>query len=89
MSMHCTVWRSGKKTGAYLYLAEKQAWEDLPVELQQLLGKCEQVMQLDLNQRNRLASENIDTVKANLQSQGFYLQMPPQGATKVIEYGSR
>lgn len=87
--MNCSVWRSNKKSGAYLYLAESHDWQDLPSELRHLLGACEQVMVLNLAERNKLATEDISTVKNNLQEQGYHLQMPPRNAAGVIHYGSR
>ena len=75
--MLCTVWRSRKKTGAYVYLPEGSEPQDLPEELKVLLGVCEQAMSLDLAERSELASENIDTVRQNLKQQGYHLQLPP------------
>ena len=85
--MICVVYRSERKTGAYLYLAREKTLADVPQELLQLLGECTQVLQLNLAKRNKLASENIELVKENLQSQGYHLQMPPKTHTQVISYG--
>lgn len=85
--MICFVYRSEKKQGAYLYIARGHSLDDVPDELMVTLGKCIQVMQLNLAKRNKLASQNINTVKENLQSQGYHLQMPPKITTDVINYG--
>lgn len=87
--MICFVYRSKKKQGAYLYLSRDKTLEDMPEELRSLLGECIQVMQLNLAKRDKLASQDINTVKENLSTQGYHLQMPPKDVTKVIEYGSR
>ncbi|WP_223788638.1 YcgL domain-containing protein [Marinicella meishanensis] len=87
--MNCTVWRSDKKAGVYLYLADTHDWEAVPAALQQLLGGCQQVMQLNLDERDKLATEDIHTVKTNLAEQGYHLQMPPRNHAGVIHYGSR
>jgi len=72
-----------------LYLAEAHEWNDIPAELRQLLGDCEVVMQLNLKQRDRLASEDIQVVRDNLACQGYHLQMPPRNSTGVIDYNNR
>ena len=84
--MLCTVYRSNKKTGVYVYLARETQWDDLPADLLAMLGSCEVAMQLNLNKRNKLASENIQTVKNNLREQGYHLQLPPKLTTSVVDY---
>ncbi len=84
--MICEVFKSDKKPGAYLYLAQEKTLEEIPEELQKILGQCTQVMQLNLAQRDRLASEDIESVKKNLIEQGYHLQMPPK-ITGVLNYG--
>ncbi len=86
--MICFVYRSEKKQGAYLYLSRDKTLDDVPEELQGLLGRCIQVMQLNLAKREKLASEDIKLVKENLVSQGYHLQMPPKDTTGVINYGA-
>ncbi len=86
--MLCQVYRSEKKQGAYLYLAHGKTLEDIPEELNALLGHCVPVMQLNLAKRDKLASQDIELVKQNLADQGYHLQMPPKSAVQVIDYGS-
>ena len=85
--MLCTVYRSNKKAGVYVYLAKDTAWDDLPEELAKSLGDCVVAMHLDLSKRNKLASEDIAVVRDNLLSQGYHLQLPPKMHTQVIHYG--
>jgi len=84
--MICTIHRSEKKQGAYLYLAHKKTLEDIPEELRQVLGTCIQVMHVNLAKRDKLASQDIDLVKQNLLDQGYHLQIPPKITTGVINY---
>ncbi len=86
--MICLVYRSEKKQGAYVYLAHKKSLSDLPQELLQLLGDCVQVMQLNLSERDKLASEDIAKVRDNLETKGYHLQMPPKVTTGVVNYGA-
>lgn len=86
--MNCSVYRSEKKQGAYLYLAQGKSFEDVPEELVKILGHCIEVMQLDLAQRDQLATEDIKVVIANLKEQGYHLQMPPKATVQVVNYGA-
>jgi len=51
------------------------------------LGECIQVMQLNIAKRDKLATEDINTVKDNLITQGYHLQMPPKDMVNVTSYG--
>lgn len=86
--MICTIHRSEKKQGTYLYLAPEKSLEDIPEELQKVLGKCVQVMELNLDKRDKLASQDIEKVKQNLKDQGYHLQIPPKISTTVVNYGA-
>ena len=85
--MICYIFKSERKQGAYLYLAENKSLGDVPDELQTALGSCVKVMQLDLNKIKKLASQDIETVKENLNDQGYHLQMPPKNQVGIINYG--
>jgi uncharacterized protein YcgL (UPF0745 family) len=76
--MSCRIYRSDRLAYTYLYLAEGKELADLPEALHESFGSAEFVMELDLAQRTRLAQANIEIVKASLQAQGFYLQLPPE-----------
>ncbi len=84
--MKCTVYRSNKKLGAYVYCTEAVTPDKLPDELKTLLGACESVMTLDLAIRDKLGREDIAQVRLNLKDQGYHLQMPPKDFTQVTEY---
>ena len=75
--MKCRIYKSLKKSEAYLYLAENKQLEELPNRLEKLLGKLEFVMDLELTPDRKLARVNVLVVIENLQKEGFYLQMPP------------
>tara|TARA_R110002049_G_scaffold252264_1_gene427232 strand:+ start:367577 stop:367822 length:246 start_codon:yes stop_codon:yes gene_type:complete len=74
--MQCFIYRSSKKTDAYLYLSDEDRLNRLPDGLNKLLGHLEFVMQLDLEKINRLANADLEEVKLNLNDVGFYLQLP-------------
>jgi uncharacterized protein YcgL (UPF0745 family) len=69
----------------YLYLAEKDAFSELPDGLMEHLGEVEFVMDLTLTPERKLARENVTTVMSSLEERGFHLQMPA-GATEKLAW---
>lgn len=76
--MKCSVVSSSLKDYTYIYLLEGQDFDDLPAALQEVFGKPEFVMNLDLTPERKLAYEDIKQVMHNLSEQGYHLQMPPK-----------
>ncbi len=84
--MKCSVFRSSLKDFTYIYILEGQDFEDLPIELTQIFGDPELVMNLELTPERKLAYEDINQVMQNLSDQGFHLQMPPtEDATGLLD----
>lgn len=84
--MNCNVYKSLKKDGMYLFVAEQQELDDLPEALMAQFGKAELVMALELTPERQLAQADSKRVIQCLEDQGYYLQLPPselfgQGAT--------
>jgi uncharacterized protein YcgL (UPF0745 family) len=61
----------------YLYVLKSDALERVPVELLTAFGKPQHAFDLVLTPERALAREDIHTVLANLEKQGYHLQMPP------------
>lgn len=76
--MHCKVYRSESQAYTYLYLAEEKELEDLPEVLLEKFGSPELILELDLSQRQKLAQADLQSVKKQLLSKGYYLQLPPE-----------
>ena len=76
--MRCKVLCSAKKPWHYIYLAEGKEFDQLPAALQQQLPSPREIMQLDLEQRKRLAHADIALVRKRLEEQGYYVQLPPE-----------
>lgn len=74
--MLCYIYRSNKKTGAYLYLAEKDNFDDLPKEMMQVFGEPEFSMSINLAADKKLAQEDTKEVINKLEVEGYYLQLP-------------
>lgn len=88
--MHCSIYRSSKKEGMYLYVqrpqnsvTENQPEFDplavLPEVMRLPFGRAEFVMHLQLSETRKLARANVLHVMDSLQNNGFFIQMPPEG----------
>lgn len=77
--MNCLVYRCAKQDEMYLYLRSDMEPGELPEVLRKRTGMLTQVMELTLSAERKLARANVETVIEQLQAQGFYLQMPPNG----------
>ena len=76
--MKCFVFRSTRKSDTYLFLADKENISKLPEGLQKLLGRTEYVLELDLSKTRTLANADVDQVLTNLNTQGYYIQLPKE-----------
>ena len=74
--MQCFVYRSSKKDGLYVYLADEDGLDKLPTPVQNQLGEPEFALAIDLSTRTSLGHEDITEVRKNLENQGFHIQMP-------------
>lgn len=75
--MQCVVYKGKKKIDCYLYVKQKDDFNDVPESLMEMLGELEYIMNLDLAGRNKLGYADIEEVRRLLDEQGFFLQMPP------------
>ena len=76
--MRCYVYRSVKKADTYIYLLEKDSTSSIPAGLKKLLGNVEYVLELDLEKTQNLANADIDQVISNLNTHGYYVQLPKE-----------
>jgi uncharacterized protein YcgL (UPF0745 family) len=73
----CSIYRSPRRNEMYLYVLKSDALERVPDELLAAFGKPIHAFNLVLSPERALAREDIHTVLANLEKQGYHLQMPP------------
>lgn len=83
--MLCAIYKSSKKEGAYLYIPKKDDFSQVPDALMQMFGKPTMVMMIKLDGR-QLATVDIEKVKQSLESEGFFLQLPPPPKNLLEEY---
>ena len=86
--MHCDIYKFSKKDDLYVYIARPDYPNDtdeirdwlsvLPKDFRQVIGRETFVMHLDLENTPKLARVDREEVLAKLQSQGYFVQMPPQ-----------
>lgn len=72
------IYRSKRKEGAYLYVSKDMPLEKLPDALSRQFGVPEFAMTLELTPERKLARVDILHVMNALNTQGFFLQMPPR-----------
>ena len=80
--MQCYVYKGENKEDHFLYLAQEfdhvaQA-KEIPAALLDMLGELSLVIEFDLSAKSKLPNADIEQVKADINDNGFYLQMPKQ-----------
>lgn len=85
--MLCSVYKSSKKEGMYLYIPKKDDFSDVPETLLSMFGKPIFVMVMKMEGRT-LALVDIEKVKCSLRDEGFFLQLPPPPVNLLDEYKS-
>ncbi|MBY6197627.1 YcgL domain-containing protein [Vibrio hangzhouensis] len=83
--MLCSIYKSTKKEGAYLYIAKKDDFSEVPDALMEMFGKPTLVMVVNLTGRT-LAQVDVDKVKTSIQNEGFFLQLPPPPENLLEKY---
>ncbi len=79
----CSVFRSPKKEGMYLYVRKNEGVDELPEPLLRQFGTPGHVMDLLLTRDRKLARVEVVDVMAAIHEQGFYLQMPPRAGIDI------
>ncbi len=75
--MLASVYRSKAKDQMYLYITTKDDFSKIPEALLKMFGMPEFALQLNLEKRKKLARVELSDVKKALETEGYYLQMPP------------
>lgn len=75
--MQCYIYKSLKKDQLYLYVNKKDDFSNLPEGCLEVFGHLQFVMELNLTPERTLAREDAEKVLAQLQTKGFFIQLPP------------
>jgi uncharacterized protein len=76
--MICSVYKSSKHDGMYLYVDKTQGLSRVPEALLNRFGEPKAAMTLLLREGRKLANADSEKVLAAIETDGFYLQMPQQ-----------
>jgi len=77
MSRLVRVYRSSKRQEMYLYVDFGEDLSRVPQPLLERFGKPVPVLSLKLSADRKLARAEAETVLAQIESNGYYLQLPP------------
>lgn len=81
----CSIFKSIKKDGMYLYVPRKEQFTKVPPPLLETFGRPAHVMDMLLQPGKKLANADIDKVMAEIKDKGFYLQLPPPAEKNLLE----
>jgi len=74
--MQAFVYKSLRKDGSYVFLAERDDFARLPEAIRAQLGTLQFVFDIALTPGRTLARGNADVVRTNLVTLGFHVQLP-------------
>ncbi|TBU98060.1 YcgL domain-containing protein [Stutzerimonas kirkiae] len=77
MKRICSIYKSRRKNEMYLYVLKQDALSRVPEPLLAAFGPPIHAFDLVLSPQRKLSREDIEQVLANLDQQGYHLQMPP------------
>lgn len=75
--MLCVIYKSTKKEQTYLFVKTRDDFSTVPEPLMLTFGTPTLVTIINLATKEKLAFADLVKVKANLNGQGYYLQLPP------------
>ena len=78
MKVICQIFRSPKEESMYLYVKKEEGLTKVPEELLKLFGNPQPAMVHLLTPEKKLARVSVEKVAESLETQGYYLQMPPR-----------
>ncbi|MBZ2167887.1 YcgL domain-containing protein [Marinobacter sp. F4216] len=81
-----SVFRSSKKDDTFIFVRRGQDWEELPDALKDIFGQPVHSMDLVLTPERKLARTTGKQVLKALEDRGFYLQMPEEQDSYVVEF---
>ncbi|MGB1262210.1 MAG: YcgL domain-containing protein [Cognaticolwellia sp.] len=87
--MLCSVYKSAKKARTYLFINKRDDFSDVPEALMDMFGKPVMVTVINLATKAKLGFADLDKVKENLATQGYYLQLTPKEEDMLKEHKAR
>ncbi len=75
-AMRCVVYKSLRQFDYFLFVDGEEGLERVPDTLRTLLGDLSEVTEFELTPERKLAQADAREVLAQIEAQGYYLQMP-------------
>lgn len=85
MKRLCAIYRSSKVDEMYLYVDLRDDLKRVPDALLEHFGKPKLATKMALDPARKLARADINKVLEEIESKGFYLQMPPQKEDYLLD----
>lgn len=85
MKLICDVYKTSKKDEMYLYVEKKVGFSRVPEELMKMFGQPVLAMTILITPEKKLGRADTEKVINDLESKGFYLQMPPAKETYMLD----
>ncbi len=83
----CTIYKGSQEDELYLYVAKGNDLSQLPEELISRMGDLKEVMTLSLSAGRKLARVKVKNVLDEIETNGYFLQLPPNFDPMVFTYG--
>ncbi|WP_280540035.1 YcgL domain-containing protein [Chromohalobacter sp. 11-W] len=81
----CEIFKSPRRDEMYLYVDRARGLTDVPEALLERFGKPVSVTVMMLSEDKTLARAKAGDVLAAIETQGFYLQMPPAREAYMLD----
>ena len=75
--MLCAIYKSSKKQETYLYVPGRDDFSKVPEALLETFGVPVFLMIMPLKKDRAMARVDINKLRSELKTKGFYLQLPP------------
>ena len=79
------IFRSSREDEMYLYVDKKEGLSRVPAELLEKFGRAELALSMVLEPTKKLARADAAKVLAEIESRGFYLQLPPRPEQEMAQ----
>ncbi|VAW80534.1 hypothetical protein MNBD_GAMMA14-2348 [hydrothermal vent metagenome] len=76
--MQCVIYKSLRQFDYYLFIKKDEGLDRVPDALKTLLGNLEKVVEVKLHTLRKLAQADVIEVMAQIEAEGYFLQMPPR-----------
>ncbi len=85
MKLICDIYKSPRDEEMYLYVNKTEALSRVPDPLLEKFGTPRHIMTLLLEPGKKLARVEVERVMEQIESTGFYLQIPPPKDSEMSE----